>query len=348
MTKMNPYHELKLKYLNKEISLDLYQKTLKLLEQLEKKDKLQKEQQLKEQQSKILDLKAKDLKAKELQEKILKEKVLKAKELQEKILKEKVLKEKELKMKELERKKEIHVKHLELLKNQSLAKATQKEFLYKISRMSPKEKLEFLSNLEIIMEFGNEHNHSKKVVLLEGFIVRKQCQLDSFGNFMFQNEIKALNKLSPYPHFPIIVAIDPYNLIIYMTYCGETLDSSNIPSDWKNQFDEISQILEVLDVNSNDMLLRNTCIFNGEISIIDFGLYTQFGRDLKTVLGEFYQRLSSISPKKISNDPMANRDRDYNKDYPKWRERLEKVKAVKAYINNLTNLNNTSLKKRKS
>ena len=333
MTKMNPYHELKLKYLNKEISLDLYQKTLKLLEQLEKKDKLQKEQQLKEQQSKILDLKAKDLKAKELQEKILKEKVLK---------------EKELKMKELERKKEIHVKHLELLKNQSLAKATQKEFLYKISRMSPKEKLEFLSNLEIIMEFGNEHNHSKKVVLLEGFIVRKQCQLDSFGNFMFQNEIKALNKLSPYPHFPIIVAIDPYNLIIYMTYCGETLDSSNIPSDWKNQFDEISQILEVLDVNSNDMLLRNTCIFNGEISIIDFGLYTQFGRDLKTVLGEFYQRLSSISPKKISNDPMANRDRDYNKDYPKWRERLEKVKAVKAYINNLTNLNNTSLKKRKS
>jgi tRNA A-37 threonylcarbamoyl transferase component Bud32 len=319
---MNPYYELKLKYLQKEISLDLYQKSLKLLKQLEER-----ENNKKINQSELINVSS----TSKTNQKYFK----KQEELEKR--KEIILQQQKIRQ---EHQKKVQ-EHLELLKNPPLAKKKQKEFLYKISQMNPPEKLEFLNNLEIIKEFGNEHNHSKKVVLL-GFIVRKQCQIDSFGNFMFQNEIKSLQKVSPYPHFPILIACDAYNLIIYMTYCGETLDASNIPTDWKNQFEEISQILEVLDVNSNDMLLRNTCIFNGELSIIDFGLDTQFGQGLKTVLKDFYLRLSSISPKKISNEQI---ERDYHKDYLKWKERLQKTKTLKSYIE--MEITNSKEKKKK-
>ena len=328
---MNPYYdELKLKYLKKEISLDLYQKTLTLIQQLEEKNKNSKDKTLTD---KTLTDKNKTQKDKMNVNNVYVNAKEKEKEKQRE--KEKAFIEEQQKIRQ-EHQKKVKM-YIDLLKTPTLAKTKQKEFLYKLSKMNQQEKLTFLSNLAVIKEFSNEHNHSDKVVLLEGFIVRKHCQIDSFGNYMFQNEIRALSKVSPYPHFPILVAYDPYNLIIYMTYCGETLDISNIPLNWKLQFDEISEILEVLGVNSNDMLLRNTCVFNGEISIIDFGLATQFGRDLHTVLKEFYLRLSSINninninniKRKVLDNSVEN---NYNNDYPEWKLRLQKIKEVKKYL----------------
>ena len=317
---MNPYHELHLKYLKKEISAKLYQKSFNLLRELEKKD-LEKRKQLEENRKQKKNTQIKTKNQKELQKR----------QAQLQKQREKALKIKEAKEKHLKKVKEYR----DLLENPEKAKEKQKEILFKLSKMNQLQKLEYLGQLETVKEFNSEHHYSKKVVLLEGLIVRKQCQLDSFGNYMFKNEIKSLQKLTPYPHFPILVAFDPYNLVIYMTYCGPTLNSSNIPRNWREQFEEISQILEVLDVNSNDMLLRNTCVFNGEISVIDFGLDTQFGRDLKTVLREFYLKLNSITnPKqKIKeNTEELQTNLAYQKDYHGWKRRLQQTKELKMYL----------------
>jgi hypothetical protein len=68
-----------------------------------------------------------------------------------------------------------------------------------------------------------------------------------------------------------------------MSYCGKLISSENLPTNWKDQITDISLILKTLNVNSNDMLLRNICCFNGEIKIIDFGLCTIFGKTIDDV-----------------------------------------------------------------
>jgi len=325
---MNPYLELNHKYRNGDITKELYLKSYNLLQELESKDQKLKAQRSEEE--KIRKLKAKKLEdEKNKKLKVIKLENEKARKVREKKLAAE-LKIKQSRQYKLEKIKEYH----ELLKSPTLAKQKQKETLHRVQKMSNQERLQHLAGLSVVSEFNSEHHYSKKVVLLEGLIVRKQCQLDSFGNYMFQNEIRSLQKLAPYPHFPILVAHDPYNLIIYMTYCGPTMNSKNLPPDWKAQFEEISEILSVLEVNSNDMLLRNTCFFNGEISIIDFGLDTKFGRGLPSVLRDFYGKLSALDPKKKAQQlPKSEKSiQQYNRDYPEWKAKLQKFKEFKTFM----------------
>jgi tRNA A-37 threonylcarbamoyl transferase component Bud32 len=185
--------------------------------------------------------------------------------------------------------------------------------------------LNYLNKLPDIYNFNSEHTLSDKVTLIEGFIVKKVCHHNSFGNYLFWNEVKALHKLRGYPHFPHLYAYDSNNLIIYMSYCGKLISSDNLPTNWKQQIEEISIILKTLNVNSNDMLLRNICCLNGEIKIIDFGLHTIFGKTIETVSNELYSNLNSLSkPNNITNN--QNTDYNYIKEYPNWRDNLEKYK----------------------
>lgn len=330
---MNPYLELKLKLFQKEISPELYLKTLNLLNKQFQEQKKQIEEQKK----------PKSVNVKELQ---------KQQERQRKIEEEKAkqFEKRKLKLKKISEWKTY-------LNDPSLARSKQKETLIKLHTMDNIKRINYLDQLEVIEKFNNEHHYSQSVVMLEGLIVRKQCQQDSFGNHLFWNEVKSLKILSPYPHFPILVAYDPYRLIIYMTYCGEMLSSKNMPQNWKEQFQEIKEIMTTLNVNSNDMLIRNTCCFGGEINVIDFGLNTQFGRGLTEVLKEFYYRVSQL----VDGGSRNRRDNEINNKktelkesfnseltYPGWKDKLEKHRKKQKQIELFYQQYNEQRRKRKS
>ena len=183
------------------------------------------------------------------------------------------------------------------------------------------EQLLFLSSLRPIHKFTSEHTNSDIVVLLEGYIVKKKCFGNSLGNYMFWNEVKALLKLNGYPHFPKIIAYDPNSLTIYMSYCGKNISSLNLPSNWKEQVKEISEIMETLNVNSNDMLLRNVCCLNGEIKIIDFGLHTIFGKTIKENMNDLINNLNSLG-----TNSFTEFNSDYQQEYNDWKNNLQKYK----------------------
>ena len=177
----------------------------------------------------------------------------------------------------------------------------QYQFINKISKLKGSERLAALDSLDVIKEFTAEHHYSNKVLLCENFIVKKYCQQDSFGFFMFKNEVKSLKRLLCFPHFPKIIASDPNRLIIYMTYCGDMINQTNLPEDWRDQFEIIKKILGKTGVNSNDMLLRNTCVLDNKIHAIDFGLDTIFGRSLDETTKTFYIKLSELEGKRKLN-----------------------------------------------
>jgi tRNA A-37 threonylcarbamoyl transferase component Bud32 len=213
--------------------------------------------------------------------------------------------------------------------------------------------LNYLKNLPVIRKFNNVHTSSVDVCLLEGYIVRKICIRDSLGSFMFRNEVKALKKLSCFPHFPFLIASDQNSLTIYMTYCGPQLSSDNLPNNWKTQFQEISDIMNTTNVNSNDILLRNVCCLGDEIKIIDFGLHTIFGRTVKEVVNDLYIILTNLD-KNNSHSHSHTSEQDieflYNRHYPNWRKKLEYYdlfnKKYQEAINNMKNKKNNIYKKK--
>jgi len=187
----------------------------------------------------------------------------------------------------------------------------QKEFTSKLSKIKMQSRIRVLNNLNVIKEFSTEHHYSHKVELLEGFIVKKYVDQTSFGNFLFKNEINSLKKLIPFKHFPTLIAYDSVRLIIYMTYCGETISNNTIPINWSEQYSNISKILKATGVNSNDMLMRNTCVLDNKIYVIDFGLDTIFGESIDIILKKFYNRLATIGSRvhqrhKIKTIPKYN------------------------------------------
>jgi tRNA A-37 threonylcarbamoyl transferase component Bud32 len=190
-------------------------------------------------------------------------------------------------------------------------------------------RLSFLSSLKTIHKFTAEHTNSDIVVLLEGYIVKKRCFANSLGNYMFGNEVKALMKLNGYPHFPKLIAYDPNSLTIYMSYCGQNISASNLPSNWKEQIKEISEIMETLNVNSNDMLLRNVCCLNGEIKIIDFGLHTIFGKTLNENISDLMNNLNSLGSRPTLKE---NNSSTYQEEYSNWKDNLIKYKNKQQQI----------------
>jgi len=212
---------------------------------------------------------------------------------------------------------------------------TQFEYINKIKSIKNHNHiLNYLNSLPIIRKFNNINNGSDSVSLIEGYIVKKICNNDSLGNFMFWNEVNVLKKVKTFPHFPHLITYDPDSLTIYMTYCGPTLKNDNIPDNWEIQFNEISEIMTVLNVNSNDMIHRNICCLGNEIKIIDFGLNTIFGRAIKEVLNDFYRDLKNMrnkTPRNVNNY-------DYNIYYPNWKDKLKKLDIMKKKIEEHKNL----------
>lgn len=173
------------------------------------------------------------------------------------------------------------------------------ENVYKyILSLTPQEKKNFLLSLKISRGFKSPHHYSASVYLLDNYIVRKNLKSNVMGNFLFQNEISALKKLQPYNYFPKLLGYDNRRLSIFMTFCGEQISSKNLPEDWEKQIDDIETILTNVNVNSNDMILRNVCVLNKRIYIIDFGLYSQFSVSIKETISKLKYDLRNISVNK--------------------------------------------------
>lgn len=204
---------------------------------------------------------------------------------------------------EIKQERKKRIKYLSsILKNDKAVRYEQAIFTKELLKISPTERLKKLHESPTIKTFRAEHNHSDKVSLIDGFIVRKEIEKTGMGNYMFWNEVNSLKRLIAYNHFPKLIAYDSYNLIIYMSYCGDMITSKNLPANWRNQLQTIQQYLEEADVNSNDMILRNTCVLDGRINIIDFGLNTEFKKDVSYSISNLYNRMSSLEFKKVKNN----------------------------------------------
>lgn len=197
---------------------------------------------------------------------------------------------------EIKKKNEVST---EIIKEDTFNIKMKVDHVYKyILSLTPREKQNFLLYLKISKRFKSPHHYSSSVYLLDNYVVRKNLKKNAMGNFLFQNEISALKKLQPYKYFPKLLGYDNLRLSIFMTFCGEQISSKNLPDDWEKQIDEIETILTEINVNSNDMILRNVCVLNKRIYIIDFGLYSQFSVSIKETISKLKYDLRKISVNK--------------------------------------------------
>lgn len=179
--------------------------------------------------------------------------------------------------------------------NSEIIIKTIKSTLNNLLSMDHKHKRAYLMNLKIKKEFKSPHHYSASVYLLDNYIVRKNLKSNKLGYFLFLNEINALQKLSSFEHFPKLIGYDFRQMCIYMTFCGDQISKENIPLDWTQQLNEIQKDLLLVNVNSNDMILRNVCVLNEKIYIIDFGLYSQFGVPVQQSIYNLRYELQRIS-----------------------------------------------------
>jgi hypothetical protein len=185
-----------------------------------------------------------------------------------------------------------------MLNDDKTVRKEQATYIGELLKLPFRKRLDKLKQSSIIKEFKSEHNHSDKVYLIDGFVVKKQIEQTSMGNHLFWNEVNALKKLLPYNHFPKIIAYDAYSLVIYMSYCGELVDHKNLPNNWRQQLETIKSYLYEAGVNSNDMILRNTCILDGRVNIIDFGMPSMFKKDVAHSMTNLYNRMMMLESKR--------------------------------------------------
>ncbi len=106
--------------------------------------------------------------------------------------------------------------------------------------------------------------------------------------------------------------------------------------------------MNVTNVNSNDILLRNICCLGDEIKIIDFGLHTIFGRTIQEVLSDLHILLSQVDKSRSIVLSEKEIDLMYNKYYPNWQQKLEKYgllqKKYQEIIRNIKNRKKINIK----
>lgn len=145
--------------------------------------------------------------------------------------------------------------------------------LDKIKNWKNNKRLQYISKKKVIRKYNNQNIYSNGVFLLDNFLVAKRLHPNMNGYVFWKNEINALKRVIGNPHFPQLVAADHNSLMIYMTYCGNTIEHiGQSPPNWKPQLQKIKKVLLAKQLNPNDILPRNVCCLNGTIKLIDFGL----------------------------------------------------------------------------
>jgi len=103
---------------------------------------------------------------------------------------------------------------------------------------------------------------SKKKILKKFIRKRKE---------KYSKEIKCLKILSKENFVPKLLEYNDKNFEITMTYCGENINSINLPKNWKRQIKKIQKVLNQQDFVQADIELHNICVLNKKIFLIDFG-----------------------------------------------------------------------------
>ena len=118
----------------------------------------------------------------------------------------------------------------------------------------------------------------------------KKVYRNEIRNEIFEMEKEAIQIVKGEKHFTKKCFIDEKNKTIYMDYLGKTLCKENCPKNWKEQINEILDILEKLDLYISDFQRNNICISGKTINLIDFGVvkFKSFNREY------LYSRLSYV------------------------------------------------------
>ena len=105
---------------------------------------------------------------------------------------------------------------------------------------------------------------------------------------IIQNEIKWLELLSDSGITPKFISINDNT--ICMSYMGENITKENLPSNWKEQIKNISDILNNYNCFHNDIKISDILIKGGKLKLIDFQWATTKG-----------QKIPNMWPKYLSN-----------------------------------------------
>lgn len=100
----------------------------------------------------------------------------------------------------------------------------------------------------------------------------KKVYRKNISDTIFNNEVQALNLLKGKPHFTKNCYIDEKNKTIYVDFLGNPLTKQNCPSNWKEQIEEILDVLKQVDLFIFDFQRNNICVFGNQINLIDFGV----------------------------------------------------------------------------
>ena len=161
----------------------------------------------------------------------------------------------------------------------------------KMSSWNNRKRLEYIGKRKVIKKFQNQNIYSNGVFLLDNFLVAKKLHTNMTGYVFWKNEINALKRVLNNKHFPQLIAADPNNLIIYMTYCGQSFENLIPPPNWKSQVDDIKAVLLAKQLNPNDILPINVCCLAGTIKLIDFGLSNVRYSEIVRSVNKLYQLL---------------------------------------------------------
>lgn len=103
------------------------------------------------------------------------------------------------------------------------------------------------------------------------FYIKKEYRPE-IPQIYFDIECQAIEILKNKKHFTNFVQIDKTKRIIYMDYLGKTLSKQNCPQNWREQIEEILDILKDLNLYISDFQRNNICISGNLINLIDFGI----------------------------------------------------------------------------
>ena len=149
-----------------------------------------------------------------------------------------------------------------------------------------------------VVYFGR---YEDKVYVKKAF--RKDTSWPNGGTIedAFAREVDILKTLKGLPHFPFILVADNEEMVIYMSYCGQTLaQRKDIPNDWSVQITEISDTLKEKSIIYGDCNLngKNVCILSDIVYLIDFG--SSFIKDKHIPSTQWLEHIGVVYSKNVN------------------------------------------------
>ena len=143
---------------------------------------------------------------------------------------------------------------------------------------------QFLDNIEEklkenikIKKILKNDNTSKTILSVTKYVQPRVIEKYKFNTYL--NEKKWLTILKDTDIIAKPIYFDDKNKMIITEYAGEKINKFNIPNDYKQQINNILNILEANNCRHNDIKPEELLVLNGKIRIIDFGWAYELNQD---------------------------------------------------------------------